>query len=471
MKKSLAVILSLVLCTSCLFGCGGKDSSAKKAAADSDDVVIDVWSTEAGAQETYEELVDEWNSTTGDEKNIFINYVTTTDGTKVDVAQQGGQLPHIFGGSKNQRRKFIQSGDVMAVDDMPGGEEFLKEINLPGTEGENVINGKTYCIYTEVTTCGLAYNKDLFKKAGIVDENGEAKAPTTLEEVREYAKKITALGGGVYGYAFPLAFNLAYLSTAPLSAYYDNNYPDKAYSYIDLDNLTVDNSGYKEMVSWILDMREDGSLFPGSETLDNDTARAYFSSGIIGMIPAMSWDVAVYTEQFPTECDWDICKFPGLSGKEEISQYNNRGGSRLIGKTAAEKNPEETMEVYKFLHSVELQTELFERGIQISTMPEVLEAADKDKVDPRLYKFAEFVEPDKRYASAEKYVLEGDNWATLFEKVWIGDMTLDAAIADLNKRDTEGLRKAVKNGEYDVERQKRVVRYLKGEDGVDITVN
>ncbi len=470
MKKTLAVILSLILCLGCLFGCGGGvDKNAQKPAADSDDVTITVWSTEAGAQSIYEELVNDWNATSGDEKNIFIDYVTTTDSKQIDVAQQSGQLPHLFSVSGNQRKKFIEQGDVLALDDLPGGKEFIEEFGQEGIEGTTLINGKTYGVQPNVKTAGLAYNKDLFKKAGIVDKNGEAKAPETLEDVKEYAKKITALGGGVYGFAFPLKFGISYTIGSPLSSYYDNNYKETAAAYTDLDNLTVDYSGYKEMYQWILDMKKDGTLFPGAETLDNDTARAYFAAGTIGMIPAISWDVAVYNDQFKAECDWDICQYPGPEGKEVIYHWNQRGGLRLIGKTAAEKNPAETMEVIKFLYSDEVRAELFERGINLSSKRDVLDIVDKSKIDPRFLKFGEFVDEEKRYAENEAYTLEGDTWDTLFQKVWMGDLTLDAAIKDLSTRATTALNRAVSKGEYDVARQKRVRRYLLGEDGLDLT--
>ena len=101
-KKALTLLMVLVLCVGSLVGCGVKDNAKKKAGADNDDVIIDVWSTEAGAQTVWEELVDEWNSNEGDEKNIFINWVTTTDSAKIDVAEQNGTLPHIFNVSGNQ---------------------------------------------------------------------------------------------------------------------------------------------------------------------------------------------------------------------------------------------------------------------------------------------------------------------------------------------------------------------------------
>lgn len=471
MKKTLAIILSLVLCASCLFGCGGGvEKKAQKSAPDSDDVTITVWSTEAGAQVAYEELVSEWNATEGDEKNIFIDWVTTTDGTQIDVAQQSGQLPHLFNVSGNQRAKFIEQGDVLALDDLPGGKEFIEEFAQPGIEGQTLVDGKTYGVQPNVKTAALAYNKDLFKQAGIVDKNGEPTPPETLEELREYAKKITALGNGIYGFAFPLKFGLSYTVAVQQGSYYNNNVEEKASSWIDLDNLTVDCSGYKDIYQWLLDMKKDGSIFPGAETLDNDTARAYFAAGTIGMIPAISWDVAVYNDQFKAECDWDICQYPSVEGKEVVHHWNQRGGMRLIGKKAAEKNPEETMEVIKFLYSKELRAELFERGINLSSKRDVLEIVDESKIDPRFLKFGEFVDEETRYATSESYIVEGDNWETLFQKVWMGSITLDEAIADYEARATAGLKKAVSRGEYDVQRQKRVRRYLLGEDGVDITM-
>ena len=69
-KKLLSILLALILCVGSLAGCGGNGEAKKKTSADSDDVIIDVWSTEAGAQSVWEELVDEWNANEGDEKNM-----------------------------------------------------------------------------------------------------------------------------------------------------------------------------------------------------------------------------------------------------------------------------------------------------------------------------------------------------------------------------------------------------------------
>lgn len=57
--------------------------------------------------------------------------------------------------------------------------------------------GKTYGLPTGNYSMGLVYNRELFRKAGLDPD----KPPTTWEEVRAAAKKISALGEDTVGYA------------------------------------------------------------------------------------------------------------------------------------------------------------------------------------------------------------------------------------------------------------------------------
>ena len=59
--------------------------------------------------------------------------------------------------------------------------------------------GRLYGVPLYADVSALFYNKDLFRKAGLDPE----KPPTSLAEIREYADKITALGGDVKGYFLP----------------------------------------------------------------------------------------------------------------------------------------------------------------------------------------------------------------------------------------------------------------------------
>lgn len=52
-------------------------------------------------------------------------------------------------------------------------------------------NGRPYGIPNAVDNRALVYNKDLFRRAGLVDAEGNPVAPKNWDELREYAKKLT----------------------------------------------------------------------------------------------------------------------------------------------------------------------------------------------------------------------------------------------------------------------------------------
>lgn len=60
-----------------------------------------------------------------------------------------------------------------------------------------VVDGKIHGLPFTASVSALYYNKDLLGKAGI------AEAPKTWDELKAAAEKVSALGGGVYGYGLP----------------------------------------------------------------------------------------------------------------------------------------------------------------------------------------------------------------------------------------------------------------------------
>ena len=82
------------------------------------------------------------------------------------------------------------------------GDEVLPkdtaEDIIPAFVNSGTYKGKFYGMPDLSSARALFYNKDLFTQAGI------AKPPTTWDEFRDDAKKVTALGNGAVGYAQPL---------------------------------------------------------------------------------------------------------------------------------------------------------------------------------------------------------------------------------------------------------------------------
>lgn len=66
----------------------------------------------------------------------------------------------------------------------------------------NCYNGDAYAFPFSANTVVLMYNKDILKACGIVDENGEAKAPATIDELLEACEIVS--NNGYTAFAQPL---------------------------------------------------------------------------------------------------------------------------------------------------------------------------------------------------------------------------------------------------------------------------
>lgn len=108
----------------------------------------------------------------------------------------GGQLEDVFYVYFTDPQGLIakkQVSDISAqLKDFPVTKDIKPELLKVFTGGD----GKVYGLPSANYSLGLVFSRTLFTKAGL-DPN---KPPTTWAEVREAAKKITALGDGIAGY-------------------------------------------------------------------------------------------------------------------------------------------------------------------------------------------------------------------------------------------------------------------------------
>ena len=139
-----------------------------------------------------------------------------------------------------------------------------------------------------MTTYGLACNLEIFEENGL-------EVPETWEEMRECAEVITDnRNGQIYGYALAMGYG-SY-------NYFYVNLPNAASTGDEYFNHTTGKYDFASLSGFfghLLDIINDGSMFPGFETMDGDTARAQFSAGNIGMIGVMSSDVTTFKKPVP----------------------------------------------------------------------------------------------------------------------------------------------------------------------------
>ena len=441
---SCLLMLTLILTSVVLFsGCDEKAPSTGGV------TTVKVWSNAGATKETMTNMVNNYNNTTGKEKGIKIEYTVYGDDYKtlVDLAFQNDQAPEILkvNGSKEP---YAEKGDIYPINDLPGGEEFLKDYGFTPLNGDDTFKGKSYFVPSEVTKTGLIYNKDLFKKAGLVDASGNPTLPETWEEVREYAKKITNEKDRVYGIALPLKFSGFYefMVDIPFSASY------KGSSVVDIDcnNLTYDYGNLKAPFEWLAKIKDDGSAFPGAENLDNDTARAQFAEGRVGMIISQSWDVGVLTTQFIADCDWDVAPIPLLTKGERNPTRELVSGIFCVSKSVENTDAEKVMEVYKLFHSKELQTKLYESGLSMPFRQEIIQNANTSDIIPQWASYGKIGGGYERRLRPN-LKLEGDKVDEAPLKIWAKMSNADEIIQDVNKRYTDAFKSGVENGSINLD--------------------
>lgn len=118
------------------------------------------------------------------------------EGPTFAVQLAGGSLPDVFTVPFTDSKTLLENGqlmDVTAEIKELGYEDAFNPIILDGVKDSD---GNIYGFPRQAYAMGLHYNRDLFEQAGLDPD----QPPTTWDEVREYAKKITDATGKA-GYA------------------------------------------------------------------------------------------------------------------------------------------------------------------------------------------------------------------------------------------------------------------------------
>lgn len=293
---------------------------------------------------------------------------------------------------------------------------------------------------------GIIYNKDMFKKNGIVDENGEAKAPTTWEEVREYAKICTDLSAKEYGIAIPLKWGgyTDWELIRPFFASLGTNGWDAVNGKYNYDKLLP-------ALEWLQGIKEDASYYIGAEGLDNDPARAQFAEGNIAMKLSASWDCAVLNDQFPAKCDWGVAPLPIMEGTKTVyKQICSTDPFLAVASGIKEEKQEKVMQVFKWFYSDEVISELYKAGKIIPADAAIIEKTEITDPSKGWEDYCAMSAISLAQPVAPSITLEGDKLGSIVMSVWMGEVDPAEALADLNVRSEAGLKKEIDAGKINL---------------------
>lgn len=446
MKRIVGVLLAAIMVAGVFSGCGSE--SVK-----SDVKVVTVWANQTHSKAVYDRLVEEYNNGQGKSDGIRIDYQVKGGDTynqAIDVALQTDTAPDLFNATGLE--KNVENGYVIALDDMPGAAELIERYKELSGEKRNVFNGKTYTLPIGITTTGLLYNKDMFRAAGIVDENGEPTPPETWEEVREYAKRLTNTAKREYGIVLPVKWGSVWFS-------YDLRNRLKSstgYIYYDPNKDDINCFGLIPIMEAYLGIKEDKSYFPGEEGMDNDQARALFAEGGIGMKLGVSWDVGVLNDQFPAKIDWGVAPDPVVDKNNKYYQLGNYTNGMVINAKSVDKvGADALMKVYGFLHSDRVLTELYLGGVTIPSDYRIIENAPTDTLPKGWKEFADLVKISSQAPLQPPLDISGKkNVQEVFlTDIWAGRVTPSEACESFTKVLREGrakYREANPDENYDI---------------------
>lgn len=402
---------------------------------------VTVWTGDSHSKNDMLELVEQFNKNKGKELGVKVEYTVKESNNlsqAIEMAIASQQEPDMYKTWSTQ--KYYESGDIMAIDEMEGGQEYLAQFPTDMIERfRNKTNGHIFTVPYYVNTFGIAYNKDMFKKYGITDENGEAKAPETYEEFRECAKKLTDAASGEYGVIFPLKESSFYQNVGKLS------FSSEGTSGYNHATGTYEYEKLVPAMQVLLDIKHDESMYPGADGIDNDTARALFAEGKIGMIFTGSYDVAVFTKQFPAKCEWGVAAFPVEDRDNKYLQKMSGDGGIVMNRDMYERlGAEKALEVYKWYHGDDMLRELYKRGCAIPENPEIIkDVKPNDGVYKAWEDFGNLLNISYVEHTQMPTDLEGTpDLKTLFQtKLWMEDGDLTSILTDLSKRSNDGIAK------------------------------
>lgn len=180
-------------------------------------------------------------------------------------------------------------------------------------ETRNVWLGETYSfpVFAEGAQRMLFLNEELFRQAGLVDENDEILQPTTWGQLRQIAAEVTQAGNGEY-YGFGIGIkdprtmswwiDLAGFAGAPMTPY-DYDFSTGYYVY-------STHPGYAEIVELLLGLRDDGSVYPYESTLDDSNIYTFFAQGDFAMFMSGSYIVSNLGVDFPEFVNYQVIPLP-----------------------------------------------------------------------------------------------------------------------------------------------------------------
>ena len=369
-----------------------------------------------------------------EEKNpgIKVNIVLTPWDTveqKTMTAIAAGVLPDLSQLNQTGAADYGAKGVLINLDDRFAkweNKNMICNISL----SQAMYNGHYYAVPWFAGSNVMFYNKDLFKKSGIVDENGNAKPPVTWEGFLEDAKKLTLDSdndGNIDQWGFVVRGDVSL--TIPIREFMlaagDGEWVDTKAG----NKVVINTPENLEGLQFYLDLfRKHKVVPPDTPSIDYVAEEQYFLSGKVAMMFNGPWNLG---NMYESDINWGVALEP------KSARHAAHIGGCPVGIFNTTKHPDEAWEFATFLVSNEAQkiwTISYGCGLPISK-----EMQEEAKVDPVVKVFVESIQFAERDGVTPPPQIS--QWVTIersiappiFQSALLGEISASETLKQLEK--------------------------------------
>lgn len=348
----------------------------RESAADPGKLMVDLWNASHDAKITLTAIPD----------NQLV--------TKLATSSQSGDAPDLVSFDLIYMPDFMKAGLLTDLTDQLNADPHYAT-HVQAYKDIATYEGKIYGVGFTPDVSVLAWNKDLYKAAGLDPEKG----PTTVAEIVDHARKIRALGGDTYGFWFSGScpgcniFVTSPMMVASGSKMLPRNGEDEA--------LTGD--GVKIVLEALKTMWDEGLVPENAEVDTGANFVAAFASGNIGIAGTGGFLISLMKREHP-DFNYGLTLLPGT----EPGQVSAFVGGDVVAIPANGKNEAAAREFVTWVLSDEAQIEGLAKNSILSTRTDLAEndyTKDNEKVlttakalaagyVPWVFRFADMVNSD-----------------------------------------------------------------------------
>ncbi len=334
MKKVLALVLAACLMIGALAGCGEKVDDGKIT------ITIGGWPAEdSTSYPVYKDMEERFEA-----QYPNINVEGDTWGFSLDTFMakaSGGQLPSLYVTSVTEVKRILDSGyttDITAQMEEYGYVDAIRDEVLDLARGTD---GKLYGVPISSYTMGLYINLNLFKQAGLMNDDGTPMIPKTWEELAELAVVVKEKTGKA-GFVMPTTGNCGGWHFINLAWAYGTNpeFMVKENGKWKADFATEECA---EALQFVKDLRWKYDAMPANALVDLNKAMEWFATDQAAMVLAVPPQHMFTDSEYMTRDEMAAVSLPaGPEGK-----YAQLGGSIRMLKDGL--TPEEIDACFKWL--------------------------------------------------------------------------------------------------------------------------